>query len=383
MATRKIIDAEHNGEKVWIKGHARAIYMSDGSTVEDTINNIQTGGITTETDPIFSASPAAGITDENISSWNKKVDKVDGKQLSTEDFTTLLKQKLEGLSNYDDTSIQESVSKLRADLDTLVSGNTATAIESFNEIIAFLDGIEDSESLDSIIASIEQQIAAKYTKPSTGISKNDLASDVQTSLEKADTALQEHQDISGKQDVLVSGTNIKSINGESILGEGNLILSTGSGTITEVKANGTSIATSGVVDIPAASTSVYGVTELTDSTSSTSTTTAATPNSVRLAYNLANGKAAKVTVSNQTATSKSISPNIFYVWGTMSTLSITLATPSDSTIYNEYMFQFTSGTTATTLSLPSSVTWATEPLIESGKTYQVSIVNNLAVIGGF
>lgn len=41
MPTRKIIDAKHNGEKVWLKGHAKAIYMSDGSTVEDTINSIE------------------------------------------------------------------------------------------------------------------------------------------------------------------------------------------------------------------------------------------------------------------------------------------------------------------------------------------------------
>jgi len=39
-----------------------------------------------------------------------------------------------------------------------------------------------------------------YQKPSTGIPKTDLASAVQTSLDKADTALQEHQDISGKAD---------------------------------------------------------------------------------------------------------------------------------------------------------------------------------------
>lgn len=38
----------------------------------------------------------------------------------------------------------------------------------------------------------------KYTKPSGGIPKSDLASDVQTSLGKADTAIQSHQDISGK-----------------------------------------------------------------------------------------------------------------------------------------------------------------------------------------
>lgn len=40
----------------------------------------------------------------------------------------------------------------------------------------------------------------KYAKPSGGIPKTDLASAVQTSLGKADTALQEHQDISGKVD---------------------------------------------------------------------------------------------------------------------------------------------------------------------------------------
>ena len=41
MATRKIIDIEHNGEKVWPKGHAKAIYMSSGSTVEDAINSLE------------------------------------------------------------------------------------------------------------------------------------------------------------------------------------------------------------------------------------------------------------------------------------------------------------------------------------------------------
>lgn len=95
---------------------------------------------------------------------NKKVDKVDGKQLSTEDFTTLLKQKLDGLSNYDDTEISQAVSKLRTDLDTLVSGDTTTAIKTFNEVIAFLNGISDTEDLSSIIASIERQIAGKMDK---------------------------------------------------------------------------------------------------------------------------------------------------------------------------------------------------------------------------
>ena len=237
-----------------------------------------------------------------------KVDKVAGKQLSTEDFTTALKNKLEGLSNYDDTELSNAIETLRGDFDEIVSGDTTTAIKTFNEVIAFLDGLTDTQDLESIIASIEQQIAGKmdkvtlatvatsgsyndlsnkptipsavtestvsgwgftknagtYSKPSGGIPKTDLASAVQTSLGKADTALQSYTE------------QYK-------------------GTITGVSANGTSVATSGVANIPAASTSAYGVTKLSSATNSTSTTLAATASAVKSAYDLANGKQDKLT----------------------------------------------------------------------------------------
>ena len=45
-----------------------------------------------------------------------------------------------------------------------------------------------------------------YSKPSGGIPKTDLASAVQTSFGKADTALQSHQDISGKANTSDLGT---------------------------------------------------------------------------------------------------------------------------------------------------------------------------------
>lgn len=76
MTTRRVIDAkDKDGEKVYVKGHAKATYMSDGRTVEDAIKQIGTGGgggggIAVETDPIFSASPAAGITEDDIRTWN-------------------------------------------------------------------------------------------------------------------------------------------------------------------------------------------------------------------------------------------------------------------------------------------------------------------------
>lgn len=78
---------------------------------------------------------------------------------------------------------------------------------------------------------------------------------------------------------------------------------------------------------------------------------------------------------------QSISPNKFYKFESVTTLTITFS-PEIPNVLNEYMFQFTSGETATVLNMPDSVRWIGDHTIEPNKTYQVSIVNNLAVIGG-
>ena len=57
----------------------------------------------------------------------------------------------------------------------------------------------------------QSQINAKYTKPTGGIPKTDLSSAVQTSLGKADSALQSHQQIttgSANGTISVGGTNV-------------------------------------------------------------------------------------------------------------------------------------------------------------------------------
>ena len=90
-----------------------------------------------------------------------KVDKIAGKGLSTEDFTSVLKAKLETLSDYDDTAITNAIRRIESSLNTLVNGDATEAIESFNEIVSFLDGVKDTQDLAGIIASIEQQIAGK------------------------------------------------------------------------------------------------------------------------------------------------------------------------------------------------------------------------------
>ena len=84
--------------------------------------------------------------------------------------------------------------------------------------------------------------------------------------------------------------------------------------------------------------------------------------------------------TNSADTSFTLAPNYKYLFGERESLTITLEEITDSTIVNHYMFEFTSGSTATTLSLPSNVKWTTTPSIKPNKIYQISIENNLGVI---
>ena len=89
-----------------------------------------------------------------------KVDKVQGKGLSTNDFTSELKSKLENLKNYDDTKLQETLSALRREVTLIVSKNTNDSIESLEEVIEFLSGFKDDAKLHDIVS-------LKMDKPSS------------------------------------------------------------------------------------------------------------------------------------------------------------------------------------------------------------------------
>lgn len=79
-----------------------------------------------------------------------------------------------------------------------------------------------------------------------------------------------------------------------------------------------------------------------------------------------------------------LTPNTFHVWDEVTNLTLTLGSETTG-VANEYLFQFTSGTTATTLSLPSDLKWANDsaPTIKSNMIYQVSILKGLASVLGF
>lgn len=95
-----------------------------------------------------------------------------------------------------------------------------------------------------------------------------------------------------------------------------------------------------------------------------------------------NGKNYSVEIVESTLTTQEIESNKFYKFGEVTELNLTLAEITDNTQLNEFMFEFISGATATTLTLPNTIKWLETPSIESNKIYQCSIVDNVGVLLG-
>lgn len=83
-----------------------------------------------------------------------------------------------------------------------------------------------------------------------------------------------------------------------------------------------------------------------------------------------------------TAASANLEPDKFYIWpNPVSAIAITLNPQTDAQYVAQYLFQFTCpAESATSLSLPVDVVWNEVPTIKAGKTYQVSILERLAII---
>ena len=218
-----------------------------------------------------------------------------------------------------------------------------TKIDSSHKLSS--DLVDDTNKTNKFVTSAEKTTwNGKYTKPSGGIPKSDLASAVQTSLGKADTALQS-----------ISSSDVTTALGYTPYNSTNPNGYTSNvGTITGITMNGASKGTSGVVDLGTVITSHQDI----------------------------SGKANKISVVQTSASTIEINPNTFYKFGEVASLNITLASITDNTIYNEYMFEFVSGTTATTLTLPSSIKWLETPTIGANKIYQCSIVDNIGILVG-
>ena len=331
---------------------------------------------------------------------------------------------------------------------TLTEGTIKIGVYGFDADTNIL--VQSTAPVNKFITSGTYTGEADNTQPLTPTDKEQMESAIQQNTDDI-TDLK-----ANKQDKLISGVNIKTINNESILGSGNIEIGGGGGgtsnynaltnkpKINNVELNGnktssdlglqpagnyalkseipdvsnfitkdvnnltyytlsselSSVATSGSYnDLTNKPTIPSEVTETTVSnwgfTKNIGTITGITMNGVSkgtsgvvdlgtviTSHQDISGKANKISVVQTSASTIEINSNTFYKFGEVASLNITLASITDNTIYNEYMFEFVSGTTATTLTLPSSIKWLETPTIDANKIYQCSIVDNVGLLVG-
>ena len=132
-------------------------------------------------------------------------------------YTTTEKTKLSGVEDGAQENVIEEIQ---------VNGTAVSPVNKSVNIVVPAQAQSDwneSDSTDPAYIQNKPDLTVYYQKPSTGIPYNDLASTVQASLDKADTAIQEHQDISGKADK-VSGATAGNL--AALDANGNLVDST-------------------------------------------------------------------------------------------------------------------------------------------------------------
>lgn len=83
-------------------------------------------------------------------------------------------------------------------------------------------------------------------------------------------------------------------------------------------------------------------------------------------------------------TTFTLMPNTLYIWDEVPELNLTFGDKIPGVV-NEFVFQFTSGSTPTVLTLPDNIKWSYNniPVIESNMIYIISIINNLGTITEF
>ena len=94
----------------------------DLETAKANIEELQNGQGTSESDITSLKNRISALETDNTNNksnitnlQNNKVDKIEGKGLSTEDFTTALKTKLEELQNYDVTEIKKDIEEIKTE----------------------------------------------------------------------------------------------------------------------------------------------------------------------------------------------------------------------------------------------------------------------------
>ena len=216
----------------------------------------------TESDPVFMASPASGISTQDITNWNNKLDSSDlepyytsaqtdtaisnatsGKQdtlVSGTNIKTINNQSLLGSGNIEiqgGGSGSDYSAGANIDITDNVISVTGITVPTKTSDLTNDSGFINSEQAQTQIGSsvsgkVDTDVFTAYTANTkteidNAVSVKADSSRVDEIEEVTASALVELH--STKQDILVSGTNIKTINNQSLLGSGNIEIQGGSG----------------------------------------------------------------------------------------------------------------------------------------------------------
>ena len=149
-----------------------------------TITAQELGALTSESDPVFSASPAAGITSQDITDWNNKSD-FSGSYTDLTNKPIIPAAGLPAGGSTGQVLTKASGSDYDAAWQTPSAGGSVDSVNGQTGTVVL-----DADDVGALPDTTTAADLGAYVKPSGGIPKTDLASDVQTSLGKADTALQ-------------------------------------------------------------------------------------------------------------------------------------------------------------------------------------------------
>lgn len=81
-----------------------------------------------------------------------------------------------------DVGARQLIASVQAALNAITSGDTTTAIKTFQEVIDFLEGVTDDATLVGKLNELRTLINGKYAKPTNGIPSSDLVQSVQDIL---------------------------------------------------------------------------------------------------------------------------------------------------------------------------------------------------------
>jgi hypothetical protein len=187
--------------------------------------------------------------------------------------------------------------------------------------------------------------------------------------------------VSGLQETLVSGTNIKTINNQSILGSGNIEVAS-SIDIDETSItlnNDDELQAEGLIDQNTSNTNKmwtgtlaqYNALATKDSDTFYYITDDDATSTLRQKVEVITSSATSYTIANLTA-------NKSYKLSELTALTITACETFDE----ESVIYFDSGSTATVLSLPNDVITIGDE-VEANKSYIISVLNKIAVIKGY